>query len=122
MNTSRMDKPCQDRFTVEMDRRRRGHDSAHIRASPTRAGEAVKLTPRDGRRIRKRLEELAALERAVIDAAVERRLAEQVLDDLCRDASASDAVRMVQSRRVSGARIAEDAAVDALLAVQGKPS
>jgi hypothetical protein len=80
----------------------------------------VKLTPRDGRRIRKRLEELAALERAVIDAAVERRLAEQVLDDLCRDASASDAVRMVQSRRVSGARIAEDAAVDALLLARGR--
>lgn len=30
----------------------------------------MRLTPQTGRRIRKRLEELAALERAVIDAAV----------------------------------------------------
>lgn len=78
----------------------------------------MRLSPQTGRRIRKRVEEIAALERAVIDAAMKRRKA--YLEYVHQVNSA--AFTALASQQWHEATAAEDAAVDALNAAWGKSS
>ena len=76
----------------------------------------MRLSPQTGRRIRKRVEEIAALERAVIQAAVERRKKAELL--LGADMLSAEYERAYDEW--NAAQNAEDAAVDALLLARGQ--